>query len=119
MNSPRVLVVDDDVDLRTALANVLRLRGFVVEVANDGLEAIEILERGPPPAAVVADLMMPGILGNELLEYIAARTDLARIPIAVVTGSPQHAPEGVTLFRKPFNARALVEFLRSAVPAAE
>jgi CheY-like chemotaxis protein len=115
MTPPRVLVVDDDIDVRTALRNLLQARGFVVDVAENGLEAIEILERALPPSAIVADLLMPGILGNELLEYVAARDELARIPIAIVTGSPQYAPVGLALFRKPIDAEALVEFLRSAI----
>ncbi|HEX4455761.1 MAG TPA: response regulator [Kofleriaceae bacterium] len=115
MPPPRVLVVDDDVDVRTALRNLLQARGFVVDVAEDGLEAIEILDGRPPPSAIVADLMMPGIVGNELLEYVAARRELAGIPIAIVTGSPQYAPIGLALFRKPVDAEALVEFLRSAI----
>jgi CheY-like chemotaxis protein len=119
MTRPRVLVVDDDVEFRTALCNLLQARRFVVEVAKDGFEAMEKLERGQPPSAIVADLLMPGILGTELLEYVAARSDLAHIPIAIITGSPLHAPPGLMLFRKPFDAELLVGFLRSATVRSE
>ena len=119
MTPPRVLVVDDNVEFRTALCRLLHVRRFVAEVAKDGFEAIEKLERGQPPAAIVADLLMPGVLGRELLKYVGARSDLAHIPIAFVTGSHLAAPAGLTLFRKPFDAQALVDFLRSAVARAE
>ncbi|HEY1549588.1 MAG TPA: response regulator [Kofleriaceae bacterium] len=113
MTPPCVLVVDDDLDVRTSLAALLRARRFTVEVANNGLEAIDAIER-LPPAAIVTDLLMPGLLGNELLEYIAMHDELAHVPIAIVTGSPRHAPPGIPLFRKPLDPEALVRFLRSA-----
>jgi CheY-like chemotaxis protein len=119
MTPPRVLVVDDNVEFRTALCRLLHARRFVAEVANDGFEAIEKLGRGQPPAAIVADLLMPGVLGRELLKYVGARNDLAHIPIAIVTGSHLDAPAGLTLFRKPFDAELLIGFLRSATARAE
>ena len=60
---------------------------------------------------------MPGIIGNELLDYVTSRADLARMPLAVVTGSPRLAPEGVPVFCKPIDADALIGFLRTAVRA--
>ncbi len=118
MSLPRVLIVDDDADVRAALGGLLRARGFAVEVARDGLEAIDVLERGEPPSAVVADLLMPGLVGNELIEYLASRDDLVRVPLAIVTGSARHAPGGIPLFHKPVDADALVAFLRAAITRA-
>ncbi len=110
-----MLVVDDDVDVRTTLAQLLRARGFEVDVACDGGEAIDVLENGEPPSAIVADLRMPGIIGNELFEYITSRAELARMPLAIVTGSPRLAPEGVPVFCKPIDSNALIGFLRTAL----
>ncbi|HEY1816158.1 MAG TPA: response regulator [Kofleriaceae bacterium] len=115
MSEVRVLVVDDDLDVRTSLAQLLCARGFSVDLACDGGEAIEVLEHSAPPSAIVADLRMPGIVGNELLEYVSSRDELAEMPLAVVTGSPNLAPPGVRVFPKPIDFDALVAFLRTAV----
>jgi CheY-like chemotaxis protein len=109
-----VLVVDDDLEARTLLADLLRRRGFEVDVASDGVEAIEVLERAAPPGALIADLWMPGIVGAELLEYVRARRELADVPIAIVSGSPRGAPRGYKVFTKPVDAEALVAFLQAS-----
>jgi CheY-like chemotaxis protein len=115
MSEVRVLIVDDDLDVRTSLAQLLCARGFSVDLASDGGEAIEVLESSAPPRVIVADLRMPGIVGNELLEYVASRGELAETQLAIVTGSPNLAPPGLRVFAKPIDFDALVTFLRAAV----
>ena len=66
--SYRVLVVDDDVAICEALERNLRLRGFTVQVVNDGEEAISAVETGPPDL-VVLDIGMPKIDGIQVTEY--------------------------------------------------
>jgi CheY-like chemotaxis protein len=68
-NQKRVLVVDDDPDVRNLLSSVLRQRGLEVSVAADGSRAIELL-REQRFAVVVLDLVMPGIDGFAVLDRL-------------------------------------------------
>jgi two-component system response regulator AtoC len=66
----RLLVVDDAEGIRTYLANLLELRGYQVDTAEDGRSALALLEGGAAPDAVILDVMMPGIDGIETLRRI-------------------------------------------------
>ena len=66
----RILVVDDEVNARTALAELLRDEGYAVETAADGFKALGKLEDFAPDV-VLTDLKMPGMDGIQLLAKIA------------------------------------------------
>lgn len=77
------------------------------------IEAIDCLESEARPCAVLVDLLMPRIVGQELLEFLRGDVRLASIPVAIMTASPQLAPEGYPVFRKPADLRRLLlDFLR-------
>jgi CheY-like chemotaxis protein len=82
----KVLVVDDDGSSRLLARTVLEKRGYAVDEARDGVEALERLRAGPPVAIVVADLNMPEMDGLELLWEMRADPDLSHIPVIVLTG---------------------------------
>ncbi len=86
---PIVVCVDDDRTSLEALARVLRPRATVL-VATSGLEALEIIQRQPDVACVIADLLMPGLTGSDLLSQVAAIRPHCRR--ALVTGHPD-SPE--------------------------
>jgi DNA-binding response OmpR family regulator len=67
LDGARVLVVDDDPDIRTAMALALRAEGAVVETAEDGSVALHRVEAFAPEALVL-DLMLPGQSGFTVLE---------------------------------------------------
>ena len=108
-----MLVVEDDAELRAALEELFELEGFDVDPAENGAEAIELLERSDRPCAVLVDLLMPGIVGQELLEYLRGDDTLKAIPVAIVSGSPQLAPAGYPVFPKPLDLGVLVDFVRA------
>lgn len=111
--SNRVLIVEDDPDIRAALGDMFTADGFEVEVAHNGAEAIELLEAATrKPCAVLVDLLMPGIVGQELLEYLRGEDRLAAIPVAIVSASPELAPEGYRVFKKPLDLHPLLDFVR-------
>jgi CheY-like chemotaxis protein len=118
MDAIRVLVVEDDLDLREALETTLSGHGVDVSLAANGAEAIEILEDGLVPSAVIVDLLMPGVVGQELLEYVRAKATLANVRVVIVTGSPQLAPAGYTVFAKPVDTARLLGFLRGDADVA-
>jgi CheY-like chemotaxis protein len=109
---PRVLVVEDDPEFRAALEDMLSGSGYDVVLANNGADAIALLEAGERPTAVLVDLLMPGVVGQELLEYMRSNDDLAAIPVAIVSASPQLAPHGYQVFRKPLEPGPLLDFVR-------
>jgi len=111
---PTLLVIDDDPDIRMLLCDLFRREGFQVDVATDGAAAISFLEHHEPPAAILLDLLMPGILGTSVLEYLCSKPRLEHVPVAIVSSSPQLAPDGYPLFRKPLKFGPLLEFVRHA-----
>ena len=82
MNPPRILVVDDDDNLRWVIQTQLEQMGYAVATAADGVTALEAIEK-QPPALVLTDLKMPGMSGMELLERI--RRDYPEIPVLIMT----------------------------------
>ena len=110
----RVLVVEDDPEFKTTLEYLLTSKGHDVEVVNNGAEAISFLEENEHPDVVLVDLLMPGIVGGELLEYLKDDDTLASIPVAIVSASPQLAPDGYPVFRKPIDPRSLLDFVDGA-----
>ena len=90
-----VLVVDDDLDIREALTDLLTDRGFRVMSAANGREALRLL-RGlkDAPSVILLDLMMPIMDGYGFLEEHGKDSALARIPVAIIT-----AGHGVDLDR--------------------
>jgi len=88
MESPSILVVDDDEDMRTMLCLVLSAEGYRASGAANGEEALERIRSDGPPALVLIDLMMPRMNGEDLIRTMTKDPSLARIPIAVVSGQP-------------------------------
>src|SRR6266487_4481260 len=82
MNSPRILVVDDDESLRRVTAVQLEEEGYRVAVASRAEEALSILARSPQDL-VITDLKMPGLSGVQLLKQI--RADYPETTVILVT----------------------------------
>ena len=81
-----VLVVDDDISVRSLYVDALSESGHVVTAAIDGADALERLQRGSLPCVVLADLRMPRMDGWELSRAVADDPQLASVPVVVVTG---------------------------------
>jgi CheY-like chemotaxis protein len=97
-----VLVVDDDPDFRELFRMALRLEGFGVICASNGLEALRAIEL-QPPSLVVLDLNMPFLDGWAVLRELNAHSETNCTPVIVVTGTDvQQATErAVAILRKP------------------
>jgi signal transduction histidine kinase/CheY-like chemotaxis protein len=119
--SERVLVVEDEPGLRRLVAEILTRRGYAVEVAADGLEALAALEAATtPPDLVLSDVVMPRLGGRALADEIANRG--LRIPVLFMSGYPagEELPEdeGHTFIGKPFTPDALVRKVRALLERA-
>jgi CheY-like chemotaxis protein len=83
---PRLaLVVDDSMLIRHTVCRFLEERGFTVESATNGREALEVLTRTTPDL-IVTDMQMPNMGGTELITALKSKPETARIPIVIVAG---------------------------------
>ena len=79
------LVVDDSMLMRYTVCRFLEERGYAVESATNGLEAVEVLGRVKPDL-VVTDMQMPKMSGSELISVLKAKPETAAVPIIIVAG---------------------------------
>ena len=112
-------VVDDDVDVRTALSRLLRAMGHQVRLFSS---AEEFSEDRPDVDCLILDIRLPGVNGLELHEQM--RADGRRVPLVFITGDGEHSlagdvPVGVPTLRKPFDEDSLVAALGSAVGSVQ
>jgi len=83
---PKVaLVVDDSMLMRYSICRFLEQRGFVVEPATDGAEALEVVQRVLPDL-IVTDMQMPTMSGSELISALKSKPETAGVPIIIVAG---------------------------------
>ena len=107
--SKTILIIDDEVNLRKTLAEILGCKGYEILEAGDGAEAIDLLG-SVTPDLVFTDWRMPKMGGEEVLRHIRNEKRLATIPVIVITafGSSHNAIEAVRLgaydfVMKPFD----------------
>lgn len=123
MSSDIILIVDDEESYRDALSVTLRREGFAVEVAADGVEALqrwETLEKsGRPASLLLLDVMLPRMSGIDVCREIRSRSD---VPIIMVTARDAEIDTVVGLevgaddyVAKPFGLRELVARVRAAL----
>ncbi len=79
------LVVDDSMLIRYTVCRFLEERGFAVESATNGVEALQILERVHPDL-IVTDMQMPKMSGSELITALKKNPETADIPVIIVAG---------------------------------
>ncbi len=105
----RVLVVDDDADIREVLADIFEHRGFMVETAENGRVALTKASEHVPNV-IVLDLMMPVMTGQEFLTAKAQHRPLADVPVVVATASSSRPVAGAArVLRKPFRSEDLLD----------
>ena len=85
----RILVIDDDDDIRDVLAAILEDQGHDVETAVDGVAGLERLRSGDRPALILLDMMMPRIDGEGFLKALRGNPNTADIPVVILTGHPE------------------------------
>ena len=86
-----IYVVEDDVDLRESIKELLEMEGFSVLTAGNGREGLNLIERDGEPCLILLDMMMPVMNGWEFLEALQRdrRTPLAQTQVAVVTAAAE------------------------------
>ena len=114
MANPKVLVVDDEPDVVMLVERTLKLEGFEVLKAYDGLEALDLVGR-EKPNLIILDIMMPMMSGYEVCEQIKANPETQNIPVICLSSA--HTPDAraqslhvgaLTFITKPFLPAELV-----------
>jgi PAS domain S-box-containing protein len=123
-NRPRILLADDNTDMREYLARLLR-ECWTVDVVGDGQSALE-LARNNPPDLVLADVLMPGLGGFELLRELRTNPDTSAVPVILLSAraGEEATVEGLQAgaddyLVKPFTARELLARVHSNLELAK
>lgn len=112
--SKRVLVVEDDREIREAIACCLEDLGVEAVRAEDGLEALARLSEGPAPQAILLDLCMPRLDGHGFLREMRQKPEYAHIPVISMTAATDAAlPPSNAHLPKPFDYDELAQILAS------
>jgi two-component system, OmpR family, alkaline phosphatase synthesis response regulator PhoP len=114
-----ILVVEDEPDIRKLINYNLTQDRFKVLEAEDGEQALKILQR-ETPNLMILDLMLPGLSGLELCKILRERPDTSRLPILMLTAKAGEADKVVGLemgaddyLSKPFSPREMVARVRA------
>jgi CheY-like chemotaxis protein len=100
----RVLVVEDEHELRQLIAHWLETRNYHVSEAADGRDAVDLLEAGLEPDVILLDLTMPRMDGREFLAWLRASPKHQHLPVIVASGYLDEEPAlaAERTFAKPF-----------------
>jgi len=116
----RILVVDDDDAIRMLVSTVLRRRGFRVDSARHGAEAVDIIARCRH-SLVVLDLMMPLMSGYDVLDFLMTRPLSSRPLVLVLTAGIQSRSFDPALvvgtIQKPFDIELLIDTVAACLAA--
>ena len=118
MTIERVLVVDDDREMRVSLSHLLESAGYEVHVVNGGQEGLNALQSHPPDA-IISDVRMPEMDG---LTFQRKAREISRVPVILISAHGD-IPMAVTALQdgaysfveKPFNPRRLLGILKNAI----
>lgn len=104
-NSGRILVVEDHADTSAALYTLLTERGYSALTADNGEQAIDLLDRGIRPGLILVDLLLPRVSGEDFLSHLNADPELRHIPTIVITAVPKDQVRVITnaVFSKPLD----------------
>ncbi|HXM87891.1 MAG TPA: response regulator, partial [Candidatus Acidoferrum sp.] len=117
----RVLIVEDDADIRELIRYNLAQEGFIVEEAPDGAQALDKVKRRVPDLMVL-DLMLPGMPGLQVCRQMRAERETAHLPILIVTAKGTEVDKVLGLEMgaddyvvKPFSPRELVARVKAVL----
>jgi DNA-binding response OmpR family regulator len=117
----KILVIEDDVDIRSLIDHRLRAAGYATAWAGDAIGAV-MAARRESPDAIVLDLGLPGGDGFVVMERLRSMAPVSHIPIVVLTARDPStsrdralAAGAVAFLEKPIDADALIAAIRDAV----
>jgi DNA-binding response OmpR family regulator len=122
MERPKILIVDDDPDLRRAMKIRLRANHYDTVQASDGYSAIAVAQK-ERPSLIILDLGLPGGDGFAVLKHLRDADTLSGIPVIVLTARGAQFNEQQALqagaaafFQKPADNGELLDVIRTTIP---
>lgn len=109
-----ILIVDDEADVAVGLKALLSARGYIVELAHDGLEALERLAVEPRPDLLMLDNDMPELDGKHVVSEVRASDRLAGLPVLMTTAGSltrEDVGEVNAFLRKPYPRQVLFKVI--------
>ena len=117
----KILVVEDEVNIRNVISMYLKKEGFEVLETGDGIEAITLIEK-EKPNLIILDIMLPGLSGYEIFKKIKSNENTKNIIIVILSanGHERQKFEGykteVDLYEtKPFSPRQLIKNVKAVL----
>jgi phosphate regulon transcriptional regulator PhoB len=124
-NGQKILVVEDEPDIRKLVNYTLAQERFRVLEAEDGEQGLKIVQREKPDL-VILDLMLPGLSGMELCKLLRERSETEKLPVLMLTAKAGEADRVLGLemgaddyLTKPFSPRELVARVRAILRRVE
>jgi len=121
----KILVVEDETDIRKLIQYNLAQESYRVLEAEDGEQALRLLQRDKP-SLIILDLMLPGLSGLELCRILRERSDTSHLPILMLTAKGGEADKVIGLemgaddyLSKPFSPREMVARVRAILRRAQ
>lgn len=119
----RMLVVEDEENIRESVAALLEVEGYEVETADNGAQALAVLKNGPPVSLIFLDLMMPQMDGWAFRARQLNQPELQDIPVVVLSGARRIEIEVANLepaavLRKPVSIQELLEVIEETLGSA-
>ena len=118
----RILVVDDEPDIRNILHILLSSRGYEVDEAENGLRAVELVRAQPDYDLIILDIMMPGMDGIECCRRLKGELQTCHIPVILLTACSldEQRIQGYdggadSYISKPFNSQLLLSRIRNLI----
>lgn len=112
----RLLIVDDDEDVRVMMQDVMERRGYEVIAVDSGADALALLAFDVPEL-ILLDLEMYDVNGWEVLGALERHPMFGKFRVVVVSGANGRVPKWAGYLKKPFKIEALEELLAHGAPA--
>lgn len=119
----KILIVDDERDFLGSIAEYLRSKGYAVDTALEGEQALQKLRAGPPPDLAVIDIVMPNMDGHRLGMQMKQDPKYQRIPLIILSatvaeeGKPEPWEIGHLYVSKPVDPDALLRKIQGLIGA--
>lgn len=110
----KIMIIDDDVNFRLAMAEILVEQGYEVSTAKDGETALnQLVHDNDPPDLILVDVVMPIKGGLEFRREQAKLEGISEIPVVFVTG--QGIVDGELCLQKPFDEKEFLDYIKQYV----
>ncbi|WP_421901392.1 DVU0259 family response regulator domain-containing protein [Maridesulfovibrio sp.] len=115
--SKKILIIDDDQDIRSYLSELFTDNGYETAMAEDGSVAMEAVE-AEKPDLITLDLEMPGEWGPRFYRKLSQNDEFKRTPVIVISGlnaNKYAIPKAVATLTKPFDAEELIRIVKDTI----